>query len=89
MPAHPPSTQRVSKHVLIRNVVIELLVYGVLVTVYAVLVVRWLAEPLQDLFHGNLTVYALVALALIVAQGVILERVTSFLVARLGLQHFD
>ncbi len=89
MPTHLPSPQRISKHLLIRNLVINLLVYGVLVTLYALVVLRWLGGPLQDLFHGNLTVYALVGLTLIVVQGVVLERITSFLMARLGLRHFD
>ena len=85
MPSDHPPAQRFS----IRNLVIELLLYGILVTLYALLVLRWLSTQLQALFRENLTVYALAGLALIVAQGVLLERLTSFLLARLGVQHFE
>ena len=68
-----------------RGFVIELVIYGVLVVVYFLAVLRLLGDPLARLFQGNLTVYAVVALVLIVAQGVLLEVITSFLVERLGL----
>ena len=89
MPSNRPPVQRISNRVVIRNLVIELSVYGILVTVYALLVLRWLSEPLQALFHGNLTLYAVVGLALIVAQGVLLERLTSFLLSRLGMKQVE
>jgi hypothetical protein len=71
---------------LIRNFAIEVLVYAVLVVIYFFLVLRLLAQPLLELFENNLTLYAFVALALIVVQGVVLEFVTSFLIDRLGLE---
>ena len=70
---------------IIKNLVVELIVYGILVTAYALFALRWLAEPLNKLFHTNTTIYGLVGLALIVAQGALLERVTSFLLVRLKL----
>ncbi len=73
----------------IRNLVIELIVYGTLVIVYALSVLQFLADPLANLYHNNLTLYAWVALFLIVGQGVILEMLTSFLVDRLRLLRFD
>ncbi len=74
---------------LIRNFAIELLIYAVLVVGYFALVLRFLGEPLKKLFMGNLTLYAVAALALIVVQGVVLELLTSFLVSRLGLDRLD
>jgi hypothetical protein len=74
---------------LIRNFAIEVLVYAVLVVIYFFLVLRLLAQPLLELFENNLTVYAFVALALIVVQGVVLEFVTSFLIGRLGLERLE
>jgi Na+/H+-dicarboxylate symporter len=71
---------------LIRNFVLELLVYGVLLAVYFLTVLRYLDEPLYNLFNQNLWVYAGAALLLIVVQAVVLEWVTSFLIARLGLE---
>ena len=70
---------------IIKNLVVELIVYGILVTAYALFALRWLAEPLNKLFHTNMTIYAFVGLALIVAQGALLERITSFLLVRLKL----
>ncbi len=71
------------------GVAVELTVYGVLVTLYALGVLRFLANPLADLYESNLTLYAWVALALIVTQGVVLDGVTSFLLDRLRLARFD
>ena len=73
----------------LRNIVIELLIYGTLVTLYALGVLQFLADPLADLYENNLTLYAWVALVLIVIQGVALEEVTSFLLNRLQLARFD
>lgn len=73
----------------LRNIVIELVVYGALVTLYALGVLQYLVDPLADLYENNLTLYAWVALALIVAQAVALEGVTSFLINRLRLARFE
>jgi hypothetical protein len=74
---------------LIRNFVIELVLYGALVLAYSFLVLRWLSEPLRDLFHSNLLVYALLSLGLIVAQGAVLDSVTSFLLSLLPMERFE
>ena len=74
---------------IIRNLALELLVYGILVTAYALIALRWVAQPLNQLFHDNLVIYAFVGLFLIVAQGALLERITAFLLVRLGLPHSD
>ncbi len=74
---------------LLRNFLIELLVYGVLLTIYFFLVLRLLGRPLFDLFHLNPLVYAGATLLLIVAQSVLLERVTSYLIRWLGLERLE
>jgi hypothetical protein len=74
---------------LVRNFLIELVIYGVLIVIYFVLVLRWLAEPLERLFGSNLALYAVVALVLIVAQGVLLEWVTSVIIGQLGLDRLE
>ena len=74
---------------LLRNFVIEVLVYAMLVLGYFLLVLRFLGKPLEQLYANHLTVYAFVALALIVVQGVVLEFVTSFLIDRLGLERLE
>ena len=81
--------KRRERRILIRGFVVELLIYAALVVGYFFLVLRLLGEPLKELFTDNLTVYAFVALALIVAQGVLLEAVTSFIMGHLGLEQFE
>ena len=74
---------------LIRNFAIEVVVYAALVLGYFLLVLRFLGQPLERLFSSNLVVYALVALVLIVVQGVVLEAVTSFIMGLLGLDKLE
>ncbi len=74
---------------LMRNFVIELAIYGILVTVYSLVVLRLLGEPLARLFGGNLITYALISLGLIVTQGVLLDLITSFLLDRLRLGRLE
>jgi hypothetical protein len=70
---------------LLRTFVLEMLIYAALVVGYFFLVLRLLAEPLARLFDSNLVLYAILGLALIVAQGVVLEMVTSLIVGFWGL----
>lgn len=74
---------------LIRNLLIELVVYAGLLVAYFFLVLRVLGEPLESLYVADLRLYALAALGLIVAQAVLLELLTSFLMDRLGLERPD
>ena len=72
-----------------RNIIIELILYAVLVIVYALTVIRFLVQPLANFYANDRTLYAVLALALIVGQGVFLEEVTSFLLDRLRLMRFE
>lgn len=74
---------------LIRNFVIELVVYGILVVGYFLLVLQSLGGWLTALYETNLRVYAVVAVVLIVVQGVLLEKITTFLIERLGLERLE
>lgn len=74
---------------LVRNFVIELIVYSILVVAYFVVAIRLLGEWLARLFHSNLVTYALISLGLIVAQGVLLDVITSFLLDRLDLSRLE
>ena len=71
--------------VLLRNFAIELMVYVILVTTYALVVLRLLGEPLARLFDSNLAAYAFIGLGLIVAQAALLDIITSFLLNLLRL----
>jgi hypothetical protein len=74
---------------LIRHFLIELVIYAVLVIGYFFLVLQFLNEPLYNLYEGNLVVYAFIALGLIVAQGVLLEFVTSYIMRLLGIDQVE
>jgi hypothetical protein len=74
---------------LVRGFSIELVIYAALVVVYFLLVLRFLGRPLERLFESHLAVYAFVSLLLIVAQGVLLEFVTSFVIGLLGLDKYE
>ena len=74
---------------MIGNFLIELVIYAALVVAYFFVVLRLLGEPLNDLYTSNLTLYAFLALALIVAQAVLLEAVTSFIMGLLGLDQLE
>ena len=74
---------------LIRNFAIELVVYGTLVVIYFLVVLQTIGDWLFELYENNLTVYAIVALVLIVVQAVVLEWVTTFLIERLGLERLE
>lgn len=63
----------------LRAFLIELLVYGVLVTAYFFLVLHFLSGWLQDLHLHHVKVYALVAIALLIGQAVLLESLTTWL----------
>ena len=77
-----------TKRILI-NFIFEMLIYGVLLVIYFWAVLRFLGEPLNQLFHLDPWVYAIATLLLIIAQGVLLEWITSFLVERLGIETLE
>jgi hypothetical protein len=70
---------------MIRNLLIEMVVYGLLLVGYFYVALRFLGEPLKNLFDQSLTFYAISGLILIVVQAVILEFITSWLFDFLGL----
>jgi hypothetical protein len=74
---------------MIGSFAIELIIYGILVVAYFVVVLRLLGDPLHRLYSSNLVLYAFLALALIVAQAVLLEAVTSFIMGLLGLDQLE
>ena len=62
-----------------RAFLIELAVYAVLVTGYFFLVLHFLSGWLQDLHLHHVKLYAIVAIALVIGQAVVLESVTTWL----------
>jgi uncharacterized membrane protein (DUF485 family) len=70
----------------LRNFVIEMILYSVMVSVYLWLAITYLADWLVALFNSNLIAYAIVAILFIVAQSVLLDSLTSFIMDRLGVE---
>ncbi len=62
-----------------RALLIELPIYGVLVVAYFFLVLHFLADWLGNLHAHHTVLYALVSIALIIGQAVVLESVTTIL----------
>ena len=63
----------------LRAFLIELALYAVLVTEYFFLVLHFLSGWLQNLHLHHVKLYALIAIALIIGQAVVLESVTTWL----------
>ena len=71
---------------LMRRLVLILCVYAPLVSVYLILLMRLVKEPLTRLFQAGSSSYAFVALLVIVIQSILLEALTSWLLRRIGLR---
>jgi hypothetical protein len=71
---------------LMRRLALELAIYTPLVTIYFFLVLRFLKDPLVQLFQEMTILYAAVSTLVIVGQGVFLAALTSWLIRRIGLR---
>ena len=89
MENHTTNNPHPNLKILIRNFVIELIIYGALVVGYFLIALRYLNDFLTQLFTNNLIVYAFLALFLIVAQGVFLDGLTSFLLNQIKLERLE
>jgi hypothetical protein len=70
----------------IRSMTIELLIYAPIVMVYLLLVLRYGSDTLLRLFQESTIVYTFVGIAAILAQGVLLDLLTTWLLRRFGLR---
>jgi len=68
---------------------VEILVYGALLAIYFMLVLRFLSAPLLRLSSSSPGHYSWVSLLLIVAQAVVLDAATSLLVEQLHLERLE
>jgi hypothetical protein len=62
------------------QLIVELTIYAVSVTVYLILVLHFLVDWLKELFTKQPVIYAFVAILLMIGQAVGLERLTSSLI---------
>ena len=63
----------------LKSALLHWLVYGALLVLYFVLVLRYLTHWLEDLFHQHRTEYAIVAILLMIGQAVGLECISSLI----------
>jgi len=63
----------------LRAFFIELILYAILVAAYFFLVLHFLTDWLKQLDTHHIKIYALVSIALIIGQAVVLEAVTTAL----------
>ncbi len=68
----------------LRSYLVEVVVYAALVAAYYFLVLHFMGPWLADFYESNRKSYAALALGLILAQGLILEIVTRWLLAWLN-----
>ena len=80
--------KKLEPHVLIRNLMIEIIIYSILIFGYYLIVLRWLDDWLLSIFQSNLVVYAVTGLGLIVIQAALLDLITSFLMRYIKLDQF-
>ena len=71
---------------LLRSLLLELAIYTPLVVLYFLVVLRFANGYLTRLYTSDTILYATVATAAIVAQAVLLERLTAWLLRRFGLR---
>jgi len=66
--------------------VIEVLIYAPIVTLYLLLVLRYGSERLLHLYQQSPIVYTIVGITAILVQGVLLDTLTTWLLRRFGLR---
>jgi hypothetical protein len=71
---------------LLKSLALELIIYTPLVLIYFFIVIRYADEFLTALYSQNRVYYAIMAILAIVGQGVLLERLTTWLLHRFGLR---
>ena len=68
----------------IKSFLLEIAVYSGLVFGYFFLVLHFLNDWLKEIFDQSKGTYAVVALLLIIVQGIVLETITTFLLKVIG-----
>ena len=69
---------------MMRSLALELAIYGPLVTIYFFIVLLLAKDLLLKIYYEMPVIYSIVTLLVIVAQGVLLEALTSWLLRRIG-----
>jgi len=82
-----PYKQDPSLQPLLRSILLEIAIYVPIVAVYFWLILRYVGDKFASLYQDSLALYAIAATLAILIQGVLLERLTSWLLRRFGLRH--
>jgi hypothetical protein len=72
---------------MMRSLAIELAIYAPLVTIYFLIIISFAKDLLLHIYYELPVVYSIATLLLIVAQGVLLEALTSWLLRKIGLRY--
>jgi hypothetical protein len=83
-PTRPPRDPSLSP--LLRSLLLELAIYTPLVAFYVLVVLRFANDYITWIYNENLVVYSVLAVVLILGQGILLEILTSWLIRRFGLR---
>jgi hypothetical protein len=71
---------------ILRSIAIEILIYIPLAAIYTLVVLALAKDLLLQIYFELPTVYAIVTLLAILAQGVLLEAFTSWILRKIGLR---
>jgi len=82
-----PPKQDPSLQPLLRSILLEVAIYLPIVAAYFWLILHYASDKFASLYQDSLPIYAIAATLAIVIQGVLLERLTSWLLRRFGLRH--
>ena len=80
--------KKLEPRILLRNLLIEIFIYSILIFAYFFLVLLVIDDWLYLISQTNLLVYALSGLGLIILQVVFLDFVTSYLLRSIDLDQF-
>jgi len=81
-----PSRIDPSLRPLLRSLGIELAIYTPLVVLYYLIVLRYANDYLTQLYQSDTILSAIISTTAIVAQAILLERLTAWLLRRFGLR---
>jgi hypothetical protein len=71
---------------ILRSIALEIVIYIPLATIYTLVVLAFAKDILLQIYSTYPTIYAIATLLAILAQGVLLEAFTSWIIRKIGLR---
>jgi len=84
---NPLQTTDPSFKPILRSIALEIIIYIPLATAFFILLLAFTKDQLLKFYYEMPVVYAIVTLLVILAQGVLLEALTSWVLRKIGLRH--